>query len=125
MPRHLVTIAFFLVAAPLAAQDSPRLADQVAPSARLAGAAAVPATARVASPPVAAHSLARRGTNATGGVIGAVLGAAAGAAIGCLANEDDYGVFCAGQNDTIVVVGAALGALAGWLVGSRIGGPHD
>jgi hypothetical protein len=53
-----------------------------------------------------------------GGVLGFVLGVAAGGALGCLANRDDYGVFCGGQNDTKVVVGAALGAVAGAALGA-------
>jgi hypothetical protein len=53
-----------------------------------------------------------------GGVVGFVVGAAAGGALGCLANKDDYGVFCGGQDDTKVFVGAALGAAAGAVLGA-------
>jgi len=55
----------------------------------------------------------------TGGVIGLVLGAGAGGfALGCLANRDDYGVLCGGQDDTKVVVGAVVGGLAGAALGA-------
>ena len=53
-----------------------------------------------------------------GGVIGFLVGGAGGAALGCLANRDDYGVFCGGQSDTKVVVGAALGGAAGAALGA-------
>ena len=53
-----------------------------------------------------------------GGVAGFVLGAAAGGVVGCMANKDDYGVFCAGQDDTKVIVGAALGAAVGATLGA-------
>ncbi len=56
-----------------------------------------------------------------GGVAGFVLGGAIGAlALGCLANRDDYGVVCAGQNDTkfwtgAIGGGAVMGLLGAWL----------
>ena len=55
-----------------------------------------------------------------GGVVGLVLGAAAGGALGCLANRDDYGVFCGGQSDTKVVLGAAVGAAGGAVLGAML-----
>jgi len=55
-----------------------------------------------------------------GGIVGALLGALAGGAVGCLANEDDYGVFCAGQDDTKVIVGAAVGGVAGAFLGAML-----
>ena len=55
-----------------------------------------------------------------GGVIGFLVGGAGGAALGCLANRDDYGVFCGGQSDTKVVVGAALGGAAGAALGAIV-----
>ena len=58
--------------------------------------------------------------NATGGIIGALLGVAVGGAVGCLANKDDYGVYCGGQDDTKVIVGAVVGGLAGAAVGSLV-----
>jgi hypothetical protein len=54
----------------------------------------------------------------TGAVIGGVVGAAVGGALGCLANRDDYGVYCGGQSDTKVVIGAVLGAGAGAWIGA-------
>jgi hypothetical protein len=54
----------------------------------------------------------------TGAIVGAVVGAAVGGALGCLANRDDYGVFCGGQSDTKVVIGAVLGAGAGAWIGA-------
>lgn len=55
-----------------------------------------------------------------GGVVGLVLGGGVGAVLGCLANADDYGVFCGGQDDTKVIVGAALGGVAGGLLGAYL-----
>ena len=57
-----------------------------------------------------------------GGIAGFVIGAAAGGAAGCLANRDDYGVFCGGQSDTKVVAGAAIGAVAGAALGAVLFG---
>ena len=57
-----------------------------------------------------------------GGIGGFLVGAAAGGTIGCLANSDDYGVFCGGQSDTKVVVGAALGGIAGAALGAVLFG---
>ena len=59
-----------------------------------------------------------RKLSVTGGVLGFLVGGAGGAALGCLANRDDYGVFCGGQSDTKVVVGAALGGAAGAALGA-------
>ncbi len=56
--------------------------------------------------------------NVPGGIIGALLGVAVGGAVGCLANKDDYGVYCAGQDDTKVIVGAVVGGLAGIAIGA-------
>ena len=53
-----------------------------------------------------------------GGVVGFILGGAAGGVIGCAVNTDDYGVFCAGQDDTKVYVGAALGGAIGAALGA-------
>jgi hypothetical protein len=58
--------------------------------------------------------------NGPGGIIGALLGVAVGGAVGCLANKDDYGVYCAGQDDTKVIVGAVVGGLAGAVVGALV-----
>ena len=58
--------------------------------------------------------------NATTGIIGAILGAGVGGALGCLANKDDYGVYCGGQDDTKVIVGAVLGGLAGGAAGALL-----
>ena len=54
------------------------------------------------------------------GVVGLLLGAAVGGALGCLANKDDYGVYCGGQDDTKVIVGAALGGIAGAAAGALL-----
>jgi membrane associated rhomboid family serine protease len=59
-----------------------------------------------------------RRLSVAGGVLGFLVGGAGGAALGCLANRDDYGVFCGGQSDTKVVVGAALGGAAGAALGA-------
>jgi len=57
-----------------------------------------------------------------GGILGAAVGGAVGAvAMGCLANKDDYGVACAGQDDTKYVVGALVGGLVGGALGALIG----
>jgi hypothetical protein len=64
---------------------------------------------------------ARRKVSVTGLVIGAVVGAAVGGALACFANKDDYGVYCAGQNDTKIVIGAVIGAgVGGWIGGVLI-----
>ena len=55
-------------------------------------------------------------------MVGAVAGAAIGAALGCLANRDDYGVFCGGQSDTKAVIGAVVGAGAGAWIGAVLPG---
>ena len=61
-----------------------------------------------------------RKPSVAGGVVGFLLGAAAGGAVGCLANQDDYGVYCGGQDDTKVIVGAALGGAAGATLGALL-----
>jgi hypothetical protein len=53
-----------------------------------------------------------------GGLAGGAVGAFAG---GCLANKDDYGVLCAGQDDTRYVIGGAAGGLVGGAVGAWLG----
>jgi hypothetical protein len=53
-----------------------------------------------------------------GGLAGGAVGAFAG---GCLANKDDYGVLCAGQDDKKYVVGAAVGGLVGGALGAWLG----
>ena len=58
--------------------------------------------------------------NVPAGIIGALLGAGIGGALGCLANKDDYGVYCGGQDDTKVIVGAVLGGLAGGAAGALL-----
>lgn len=69
-----------------------------------------------------AEMQAARRRSVAGGIGGFLVGGAAGAALACLANEDDYGVYCGGQNDTIVFLGAALGATIGAYLGSRLFG---
>ena len=58
--------------------------------------------------------------NVTAGILGGIVGAGVGGALGCLANEDDYGVYCGGQDDTKVIVGAVLGGLAGAAAGALL-----
>lgn len=55
-----------------------------------------------------------------GALAGLVLGAAAGGAVGCLANQDDYGVFCGGQSDTKVTLGVFFGSAAGAALGGLL-----
>ena len=59
-----------------------------------------------------------RKLSVAGGVLGFLVGGAGGTALGCLANRDDYGVFCGGQSDTKVVAGAVLGGAAGAALGA-------
>ena len=61
-----------------------------------------------------------RKPNVTTGILGAILGAGVGGALGCLANKDDYGVYCGGQDDTKVIVGAVLGGLVGGAAGALL-----
>lgn len=61
-----------------------------------------------------------RNPGVPGGIVGALLGAVVGGAVGCLANKDDYGVYCGGQDDTKVIVGAAVGGVAGAVVGAML-----
>jgi hypothetical protein len=49
-----------------------------------------------------------------GGTVGALAG-------GCLANKDDYGVACGGQDDTKYVIGGIVGGLAGGALGAWLG----
>jgi hypothetical protein len=99
---------------------NPRVAGPV-PTSLTSAPAPLPAN-RVTSTAVGHDAMERaaRKPNVTGGIIGFVVGAAAGATVGCLANKDDYGVFCAGQNDTKVVVGALVGGVAGAAVGALL-----
>jgi hypothetical protein len=54
--------------------------------------------------------------------LGAAAGGAAGAFVGgCLANKDDYGVLCGGQDDTKYVIGGIVGGLAGGALGAWLG----
>jgi hypothetical protein len=63
-----------------------------------------------------------RKASVTGGVLGTVVGGAMGSvAMGCLANKDDYGVACGGQDDTKFLIGALVGGLAGGVLGALIG----
>jgi hypothetical protein len=56
-----------------------------------------------------------------GGLAGLLVGASAGGfALGCLANRDDYGVLCAGQDDRKVLAGIVIGGLAGAAFGARV-----
>jgi hypothetical protein len=61
-----------------------------------------------------------RKPNVATGIVGAILGAGIGGALGCLANKDDYGVYCGGQDDTKVIVGAVIGGLAGGAAGALL-----
>jgi hypothetical protein len=61
-----------------------------------------------------------RKPNVATGIFGAILGAGVGGALGCLANKDDYGVYCGGQDDTKVIVGAVIGGLAGGAAGALL-----
>lgn len=83
-----------------------------------------PVPARLLAAPSRMVSLlpdeARRRPNYLAGAIGLVIGAGAGGALACLANRDDYGVYCAGQDDTKVAVGAAMGGVAGALAGALL-----
>jgi hypothetical protein len=96
-----------------------------AASAQAVRAAAV--SAHVAAPAVVPHvtldrieaATARR-PSVAGGVAGAVVGAVAGGVVGCMANRDDYGVFCGGQSDTKVAIGAIIGAGIGAYIGARL-----
>ena len=58
--------------------------------------------------------------NIPAGIVGLLIGAGIGGALGCLANPDDYGVFCGGQDDTKVIVGAVLGGVAGGFAGALL-----
>ena len=65
------------------------------------------------------RSMGRR-PNILTGIVGLIAGAAIGGAIGCAANNDDYGVFCGGQDDTKVIAGATAGGAAGALLGALL-----
>ena len=58
--------------------------------------------------------------NVAAGIVGFLLGGAAGGLLACTANRDDYGVFCAGQDDSKLIVGAVLGAAVGAAVGALV-----
>ena len=61
-----------------------------------------------------------RRPNIVTGIAGFVAGAAVGGVIGCATNNDDYGVFCGGQDDTKVMVGASVGGVAGAVLGALL-----
>jgi hypothetical protein len=130
--------ALTLSAAPLAAQASSqpspssnaptpavsaalslRIADRAAEPFLLAPDAELVPPARQLAPATLLAEGSRR-YSVAGGIGGFILGGAAGGTLGCLANKDDYGVFCGGQNDTRVFVGAALGAAVGAALGAVI-----
>jgi len=130
--------ALTLSAAPLAAQaaslpspssDAPLpaksaalplpLTDRIADPSLLATDAALLPPARQLAPATLGAESSRR-YSVAGGIGGFILGGVAGGALGCLANKDDYGVFCGGQDDTKVFVGAALGAAVGAALGAVI-----
>jgi hypothetical protein len=120
--RHLaVTVLTLAGSTTAAAQSAPQRIAGPALTSVAMRAPTVPGT-RVTSAARGHEAMhrARRHANVTGGIIGFVVGAAAGATVGCLANKDDYGVFCAGQNDTKVVVGALVGGVAGAAVGALL-----
>ena len=55
-------------------------------------------------------------------ILGAVAGGAVGAVVGgCLANKDDYGVACAGQDDTKYLIGGVVGGVVGGALGAWLG----
>ena len=100
----------------------------LAPSAAAAQAGPLsPAPVRVVAAPAVPHltleridaATARRASVA-GGVAGALVGAVAGGVVGCMANRDDYGVFCGGQSDTKVAIGAIIGAGIGAYIGAKL-----
>ena len=79
--------------------------------------------ARVSIPLSAISRLERHAgqrSSVAGAVAGFVVGLAAGGAVGCALNNDSYGVFCGGQNDTKVVVAAGIGGAAGALLGGLL-----
>lgn len=100
----------------------------LAPSAAAAQAVPVsPTPARVVVAPAVPHATLARVEAATarrpsvaGGVAGALVGAVAGGVVGCMANRDDYGVFCGGQSDTTVAIGAIIGAGIGAYIGAKL-----
>jgi hypothetical protein len=54
--------------------------------------------------------------------VGVLVGGSTGAFVGgCLANKDDYGVLCGGQDDTRYVIGGVVGGLAGGILGAWLG----
>jgi hypothetical protein len=61
-----------------------------------------------------------RKPSVAGGIVGLLLGGAAGGVLACAANRDDYGVFCAGQDDSKLIIGAALGGAAGAALGALL-----
>lgn len=120
--RTLALAALILLGTSVAGAQSvaPRIAGPTANATILRHApAAIPRLSDEALGHAAMHRTGRR-PNTTGGIIGFVVGAAAGATVGCLANKDDYGVFCGGQDDTKVVVGAVIGGAVGAAVGALV-----
>jgi membrane associated rhomboid family serine protease len=101
--RRFLLAALLLIGSPLAAQ----------------GPAPVALYRRTARPAISTTHLMAQGSrpkasnrpNLTAGLLGFVVGGVAGAAVGCALNNDDYGVFCGGQDDTRVVVSGAIGGL--------------
>jgi hypothetical protein len=120
--RHLALAVLMVVGTSAARAQSatPRLAGPTASAAILTTSRATTAGFDQATLGHDAMQRAAGRPNVTGGIIGFVLGAAAGATVGCLANKDDYGVFCAGQNDTRVVAGALVGGAVGAAVGALL-----
>jgi hypothetical protein len=62
----------------------------------------------------------RRSPNLLGGALGFLLGVGLGGVAGCALNNDSYGVFCGGQDDTKVMVGAVLGGTLGAAAGALL-----
>jgi hypothetical protein len=62
----------------------------------------------------------RRKPNWLTGALGLVLGVGLGGVAGCAVNNDSYGVFCGGQDDTKVVAGAAIGGTLGAAAGALL-----
>ena len=118
--RHLALAIVTLTCTTTATAQSARITGPTRTAITMAPTqAAAPGITHTARGYDAMHRLARK-PNVTGGIIGFVVGAAVGATVGCLANKDDYGVFCAGQSDTKVVVGALVGGAAGAAIGGLL-----
>lgn len=137
--RHAGALAALLAVGPVAAAQGPALVV----GARLRVTTATPAASRIGEYrgfdqaalalqiDTTIHRIPRetiakleqsmgRKPNVATGIVGAILGAGIGGALGCLANKDDYGVYCAGQDDTKVIVGAVIGGLAGGAAGALL-----